>query len=193
MLNVDDILYAPIKNNEKRYVNDELLNKIPSCWLDVLKKITSVSGWEKSVIVGGALRDLENGRQIKDVDIFVPFLDNDTAAMSLKNFVCGNIPLEEYEPQNNYGGIGISRFIFVLNGWKFEITQKINFIDIQSIYSGFDIGLCMISIDKDNVISRSPEYIKDVRDNTLTIVKLLSQEHIDRVHEKYSEWKIIYP
>lgn len=49
---------------------DRLLEKIPQEWRLVLKSFQAAGAGE-AVIAGGALRDLFNSRQIKDVDIFL--------------------------------------------------------------------------------------------------------------------------
>lgn len=46
------------------------MQPIPQEWIDTLKKVQEV--FPQAIIAGGALRDLQYNREVKDVDIFIP-------------------------------------------------------------------------------------------------------------------------
>lgn len=187
----DDILFAPIGASTDI--------RIPDAWIDVITKIRTVSFWKTATIAGGALRDLENGRQIKDVDIFLyyPGSNEDTRA-ELKSIPLGYDVLNEI-PHNSHntsqlGSAGISHFTFKKHGWNFEISQRDQAFDYKTLLDAFDIGLCMISLDEQNRIYRTPEYKNDMKNKSITIVRATGgreQSHAERIQDKYNNWTIV--
>lgn len=195
MSTADDLLFAPIG------VKASIM--IPQMWLKVLHEIQNQPAWNNAILSGGALRDLDNGRPVKDVDIFVPFLDNESAAKKLED-VISKLPdpngTELYEMEHNVnntsqvGQTGISHFIFKQDGWSFEISQTVASFNYQSLLDSFDIGLCMISIDDNDNIYRADHYKTDKTNQTITIVNHTGgkeQVHAERILAKYSGWRII--
>lgn len=63
----EETLYEEITGKRD---DSERLKKIPTEWTSVLNAFQS-SGANEAIIAGGAMRDLFNGRAIKDVDIFL--------------------------------------------------------------------------------------------------------------------------
>lgn len=193
-MTADDILFAPV--GAKSDI------RVPLAWIEVIESIQSKNGWHDAVLAGGALRDLDNGRPIKDVDIFVPFLgDNDTAS----EYLCrARLPSQttimevEHSTHNasQVGQKGISHFIFEYCGWKFEISQKTDSFNYKTLLDSFDLGICMISLDHDNAVHRTPEYKHDVANKKITIVQKTGgreAEHAKRIQKKYPGWMIAGP
>jgi hypothetical protein len=189
-MSVDDILFAPVAAADI---------KVPDAWIDVLGKIRSEQSWATATLAGGALRDTDNGRQIKDVDIFITYLsDNDHTGRLLSSCLPNVIVTAiEHNVHNTsmVGAAGINHFVFEQDGWKFEISQSTlpNF-DYKVLLDSFDIGLCMIALDQNNKVYRAPEYKKDVANKTITIVRDTGGrelDHAERIQRKYNGWAIV--
>ncbi len=190
MSHADDILFSPIAKNDM---------KLPDTWLFIMDRIQNISGWSNATLAGGALRDLDNGRQIKDVDIFVPFIGNDIARKTLQQMLADFIDHKLCELEHNthnvsqVGTEGISHFQFEQDGWLFEISQITKAFDSKTLLDSFDIGLCMISL-VGNAVYRRPEYQNDIVNKTITVIQETGggeQIHAERIQKKYSGWRII--
>lgn len=185
----DDILFAPVG------VKSDI--RVPLAWIEVVQSLRGRSGWGCTTLAGGALRDLDNGRPIKDVDIFVPHLgDNDAASENLiRAKIKGQSSIMEVAHDafsaSQVGKPGISHFHFQYCGWKFEISQKTDSFDYATLLDSFDLGICMISLDQSNAIYRAPEYNSDVSNKEITIVRKTGGrevEHAERLRKKYHGW-----
>jgi hypothetical protein len=208
MTAVSDLIYEPISKSTNGIgysINpvDNLLSKIPKCWFDVLGKIQNIYGWKDATIAGGALRDLDLGRAIKDVDIFVPSVLINAADLLKQEFPTCYITEKNHiinsnsvVHQNgvNIGGPIPSHFEFYMNGWRFEITQCIIPFIQKEIIRSFDVGLCMIALHDGNIY-RASGYITDAINNTISILNDTggSVLHAERIQNKYEGWNIISP
>jgi len=186
-MSINSTIYSPIN----RHVITEI--KMPQIWLDTLGQIQTQ--WPLATFAGGALRDLDLGRPIKDVDIFIPF-DND-AQIKLDKILPVRVYEEEHNPDSSGLAVGSAHchYVFWLNGWKFEVTQKINGISSTTdVIENFDLGICRICLI-DGQIYRSPEYVRDVANKTFTIVRETGGNelsHAERIrNKKYLGWTII--
>jgi hypothetical protein len=202
----DDLLYAPVNNTPVSTPSNGSVAaatttdmKLPRSWLDVITRIRSQSGWEETALAGGCLRDLDLGRPIKDVDIFLPVILSPPPFDILKNLFRGVFVDEivHVPGQNSAVSNGIqvlSHYQFRINGWRFEITQKAEPFTALNIIDSFDLGFCMICLDRNNQVYRSPEYLKDAAHQTITIVRQTGgreREHAQRLQDlKYPNWGI---
>ena len=127
-----------------------------------LQKLSNLHAGGKAVLLaGGAPRDIEHGKPVKDYDFFVP---NSVYWSYINNIAYGLF------------GTHIKRTIADASGkYPFEVRNIGDNIQIISVEDtieevrNFDIGLCMIAIDfKDGCVRREPEYIKDKKNKTLT-------------------------
>lgn len=80
------------------------IDKIPAEWRAVLKALQN-AGAPEAMIGGGALRDLYNGRPVKDVDIFLcdRFMNK---RMIKKAFAAAGLTIKEQLVSTGYGAIG---------------------------------------------------------------------------------------
>jgi hypothetical protein len=197
-MNSTDLIYAPIQNNSYNILPGQTEIRVPQGWLDVLSKIQNE--WPVATIAGGALRDLDLGRPIKDVDVFIPYsVDSFSrlAKMMKSNF---NVYVDKIE--HEMGGIcsrlavgaqAPSHFIFYYHGWKFEVTQKLEAYQQNTIIDSFDLGICMICLVNGNIY-RSPHYITDVTNKTMTVIHDTGGQehtHANRIEYKYRGWTFI--
>jgi len=166
--------------------------EIPGKWKEILSKVQTIS--PDAIIAGGALRDLDNGKPIKDLDIFVPL----TADFSLGSFynIFGVREIDESsnaeEYQNNEEVCGV----YVYNLPDFDIPVNIiacvpheDFMNHQ--LERFDIGICKIAYNGKEVI-RHHWYNIDREAKSLCIYNTLwldsSLKRLNRLGEKYQGW-----
>lgn len=176
-----------------------LAGRIPKEWDYVLNLIQKQ--FPKAIIAGGALRDLDNGRSIKDVDIFIPTSISGTvqelynavrehyifadATLSFASYIDG----EEQEVPEEHEDRALDGIVFFeYAGYKFEcIVCKPAFADISS----FDINICQIKYDGSCVI-KTEAYERGVRDNYIRIVTQNRQDRnaarLARIAVKYPDW-----
>lgn len=209
-MSVDDLLYEPMNSSSSGVPASAVSSStdiiLPSIWIEVVRALRGYdNNWAETALAGGALRDIDLGRPIKDVDIFMPHghvtsrrLEDCLLPLSKTRYPFG-MYVEEvpHDPNSNSalsnGVISPSHFKFYMDGWKFEITQKMEPFTQRSIIDSFDLGICMICLDGMHVY-RSPEYLSDAQNQRITIVHETGgreQEHAYRLAQKYNEWKIV--
>jgi hypothetical protein len=205
----DDLLYAPVSSTAPATYSHATASsdiRIPESWLNVIKRLRSYTPiWQEAALAGGCLRDLDLGRSIKDVDIFLPIgaPAPDIAlekALNMGNHISPDyVTIEEiqHDPRHNSattnGVTALSHFIFYLDGWKFEITQKAEPFTQRTILDSFDLGLCMICLEGDKIY-RSPEYQTDAANKSITVVRQTGGRevaHAKRIARKYAGWSIM--
>ena len=113
------------------------------------------------LLAGGAPRDIEHGKPVKDYDFYV--------SRKLYWHTIDSLSRELF-------GTYTSQVIDAVTGdYPFDVRNIGDNIQIISVEDTieeirkFDIGLCRIAIDfKDGCVRREPEYIKDKKNKTLT-------------------------
>jgi hypothetical protein len=185
-------------------------HSIPQRWKDVLKALQE-NGFPEAIIAGGALRDLDHGREIKDVDIFV--LDHGASSAVLAKDLARAIGYRATNiiaPANSEYAIG-RRERPVTGIYEFEHENKMysngipfQIIAVQSVsglkdfpayvLQDFDLGICRIYFDGKTLV-RAPEYTQDEITKTFTAYVPLSgrqldltKERVRRLSEKYPEF-----
>lgn len=174
---------------------------IPADWSALLRAIRRVC--PTAVIAGGALRDLDNGREVKDIDVFV-FADSDReafAAMEALNGANLDVSYDEtfeggkaYPEDQNLEVIQIAE----LHGHDLEVPVQLIFVrwDTARIVERFDYGICRLSWDGET-LTRPPEYDEDKaakvfrlrRDRPTPISMRGSVRRYARLTaEKYPDW-----
>lgn len=163
--------------------------EIPRDWIDALMALRH-GGFPEAIIAGGALRDLDNGREVKDVDFFVmpdpaPGLhpiDATVAALDkafgLEGYV---LPIEVQVYANCTPDL-----LAVVNyerddGIPFQVivmppADPDTFIRDQ--LARFDIGLCRIAYDGTQTV-RTRDYLFDQASKSLTIVNAPNAAHLE--------------
>lgn len=88
---------------------DHRIGKMPEDWRRVLRGFHA-AGAEEAVIAGGALRDLFNGRPVKDVDIFLRAQGGERKNRKFLKQAFARAGLEVHEQEFRYddGGYGVS-------------------------------------------------------------------------------------
>jgi hypothetical protein len=174
---------------------------IPQQWRDTLAAIHR-AGYPEAIIAGGALRDLDNGAPVKDVDVFLRTQNNDLQNLDVEFGFAGEDLTEfsvQYEQQNP-DVVGVFQWYNPMAG--FEIPCQViacngpehagAFREYQM--DRFDIGLCRVAFDGVKVHYTSP-YCLDKAERQLRIVNprnlARSVERVRRIGEKYPNWKLV--
>ena len=151
-----------------------------------------------SMLAGGALRDLDNGRAVKDLDIFAPNVG------SLEELKTGARCIAE------------GSLIGVMGGYENWATAEcVGVLDVDCPYGLFqliglctgpetilpriDFGICQIGFDGTQVV-HTEAYAADKAAKTFTIVRSddaaqtdRSYRRWDRLRAKYADWKLVDP
>lgn len=170
---------------------------IPKPWRDALQTIRAVL--PDAVMGGGCLRDLDNGRPVKDIDIFVrgsSALDLYGIRDRLMNaFIdCDEIDtLTMYPVGDGNDLIGFVEVKFPDVEYPVQVIMTSWMTD--QITERFDYGICRISFDGEAVY-RHADYAKDQRDQVFRLCRDRQGEELAasvhryaRLVQKYEGWK----
>lgn len=173
--------------------------EVPANWQAALAAIRTVS--PDAVIGGGCLRDLDNGREIKDIDIFV---EGDKAAdlfglNSRLNDLAGVEYVGEIDDSTMYpvgdGNDVVGFFEIEFDGVDVPIQMIVVKWPTVNICDRFDFGICRIAFDGQNLI-RTPEYEQDKLDQVFklrrsrTDAEMVASVHrFARLTRKYEGWR----
>lgn len=168
--------------------------RVPEIYSMILRTIQAIE--PSALIAGGCLRDLILGKEVKDIDIFIPSSDLGAIKRELDkiSYVRGLL----MEDQEEYKG---SSFILA----SIDYTGKgppLNLIlvnDITTIPNNFDFGLNQISYRGDTIIS-TEAFNEDLQQQTFTLKWCENQERFDRcvrrfrrLWQKYPGYKLVIP
>lgn len=170
--------------------------EIPQPWKDALAAVQAVC--PEAVIAGGCLRDLDNGREVKDIDIFVTgekegVLRGLHERMSSDGFDAEEIDTASMYPvgeRNEVVGFFEVRFD------DLDVPAQIIMVnwDTAKICDRFDFGICRIAFDGERLI-RTGEYEADKHDEVFRLrrerddIELVASIHrFARLSRKYEGW-----
>lgn len=173
---------------------------VPHAWTRTLLMIRE-AGFPDAQIVGGALRDLDNEKPVKDIDVFVSCRgdDYDRLCLALARKGTRLVTPEAAEYLKS-----MSDVVEVIN---FGPIDGVGSPDLQVIVTvpGFDFmtrvdfGLCQIGWDG-LTIGRSEAYYLDRTEKTFTLTRCASVEEFERSYarfvrlsEKYSDFRLVVP
>jgi len=137
---------------------------IPPSWGALLRSIRAVC--PTAVLAGGALRDLDNGREVKDLDIFI-YADSDKQAFSgIRDLTAAGFEVsydetfeggKAYPEDQNLEVIQIAD-LEPVEGWAVQLI----FVrwDTARIIDRFDYGICQMSWDGE-VLTKGEHYEAD--------------------------------
>jgi hypothetical protein len=180
---------------------------IPSDWRTLLTKLQRTS-FSEAVIAGGCLRDLDNDRPIKDIDIFVVSRGTETknlldAALGMTGAIASAEgpgpdsdtidPLATVIEYVFDGAIALPTPIQVIVMDE-DPTMRDPTEFMYKQLQRFDIGLCRIGFDGKHVYA-SDEYATDKKNQTITIVLEKNLKHsrarLQRIGQKYPGWRLL--
>lgn len=172
---------------------------IPQIWKDTLSKIQQV--FPGAVIAGGCLRDLDHGKPIKDVDIFVPIYSTTDATLNDIDATLKSLfPTETVDDlfssesvsllvQNDYGRCNLRDevlVVYTINTLPFDCD--IIFVESDgkdAIFCTFDMSINMIQYDNDSH-TKLTKVIKVINHDSPERL----ERRVARLQEKYMEYTI---
>lgn len=172
--------------------------EIPETWVAPLSAVKAVC--RDAVIAGGCLRDLDHGRPVKDIDIFV----NGGALENLEHLrqqlVDAGLDCQDIDYEKSYpiGELNDVVGDFEILGLTDEPIQLIMVSwDTSRITERFDFGICRVSFDGETLF-RSDDYEKDSADQVFRLVQdrsgvwlSASVHRYARLVRKYEDWRFV--
>ncbi len=174
-------------------------HSIPAIWKDKLAAVQRY--FPEAIIAGGALRDLDHGREIKDVDIYVFERGDETANLLRRAF--DKRPRSNVGPTSEYA-LGrperpvTDTFEFEYGDTLFQVivlkatSEPVIFPDY--VVRDFDLGICMTWFDG-KTWHRTFEYQNDEQAKVFqSYIPLsgrqldLTKERVRRLSEKYPDF-----
>jgi hypothetical protein len=180
------------------------VENIPQEWKDVLSRVQEL--FPSAVIAGGSLRDLDNNKAIKDVDIFIPVTADD---FLLAERIYDVHPTVELHKSSSYD-------IMVNLGSDSSVTDKLpddTDRDIHAVFrmkleyeydlimcsqaaadvNTFDINICQITFDG-KTIHKSAAYLVGHQERVIKVMNVnrgdRNAARVARLQEKYTEYTI---
>ena len=169
---------------------------VPKSWLKELQRLQSIH--RNVVLAGGALRDLDLGLPVKDLDFFIAVGDESEAHHL--NKLMGGEEVKDWdaldEDDRRCYPDSMREVIHVADlgkkvGGK---TAQLIFINwgIWNIMDRFDYGLCQIMFDGER-IKTTKAYEKDKKEKTLTVVRADSAAALASSVKRYRRWADKFP
>lgn len=169
---------------------------IPAAWAKVLRLIRTSA--PSAILAGGALRDLDNHRPIKDLDIFVHG-DSEIEALSAA------VTLHQtFDAQYVEGTKDVSHAFKVLSAFEDEVPE-VNIVQLRDPFTALrciermDFGICQIAFLGNGLVLTTPAYDHDRSHHSITLTRADSQAGYDwsirryhRLAKKY-QWPLVIP
>lgn len=196
---------------EKGWIELDMIDEhsIPQRWKDVLKALQE-NGFPEAIIAGGALRDLDHGRKIKDVDIYVLDKGPDTQALltdavgyhvvslvaAASEYHIGRparpvTQVYEFEHYDRDGFCDDPPFqVIALKDTRRPNTPHLSFP--RYVMEDFDLGIYRTWFDG-TTWWRTPEYTQDEQDKAFRAYIPLSGRQLDLTKERVQRLSRKYP
>jgi hypothetical protein len=165
--------------------------QLPEAWLDTMSRVRSVM--PSAYLAGGALRDLDNGRPVKDLDVFVT---EDMHNDRLERALGGSYSYFRWCPGDYIDAAKEVQTTYTfksLNG-----QPDLNFVQLDpsfntaSIIDRMDFGLCQIGFDPLGVVT-TEAYDFDKRNGVFTLTRAESVEAVMRSIKRWKRLSAKYP
>jgi hypothetical protein len=167
------------------------IEDIPASWRTTLDNIRF--HLRDAVLAGGALRDRDNGRPVKDLDVFVGGeTERDLFAIRQKlvdaGFACEEIDTERMYPIGEHevvGFFGVRDPSVHLTGVPDAIQLIVVRWPTDQIVRRFDFGICQIAFDGTEVI-RTAAYHTDKAERTFRICRQREDFELEASVKRYA-------
>ncbi|MBR1173917.1 hypothetical protein JQ617_08125 [Bradyrhizobium sp. KB893862 SZCCT0404] len=173
---------------------------LPLAWLDTMSRVRSVL--PSAFLAGGALRDLDNGREVKDLDVFFTEEAYNIAALE------DGLAKQGYFYQSRCGGAYMTDAAGEVDGSTVYRSREggpdLNLIQLTpgfntaAIIDRVDFGLCQIGLDALGVV-KTAAYDHDKANQRLTLTRADSVEGVmrsikryNRLSQKYQGWEFYW-
>lgn len=171
---------------------------LPASWVHVMTQVRSVM--PSAFLAGGALRDLDNMRPVKDFDVF---FTEEWSAGAMDEALKDTYAYHRWCP-----GDYLDAAKEVLTTYTYESLEglpTLNFVQLDKSFNPADIilrvdfGLCQIGYDLLGVTA-TEAYERDKANQCLTLTRAetvqgvqRSLKRYQRLSEKYRGWSLVIP
>jgi hypothetical protein len=175
-------------------------DKVPEAWTEAVDWVREATGGD-AVLAGGALRDLVNGVEIKDLDIFVPW------SLEAYNGMRERLRLEgatlgQYVPPfaASYGSM---KDVIAILGFEFRglplniifLSSEEEKFSVYSVISRIDFGICQIGMNREGILQVTPAFLNDLTRKTFTNLRFgdepRARRRWERISQKYPGWRAV--
>lgn len=172
---------------------------IPPEWEEIRAMVALACG--PTVIVGGALRDLDNGRPVKDLDLFVlmpPILVEAFDPGFYENQLRRTVPGLEVIQQlpGSYCDFRDEVFhVITCRILDFPHDVQVIFAKLDTAMQAIDrvdFGLCQIGWDGSNLIMTAA-YLRDRDNQQFSLYRAPSAHHLRRSIDRHKRFQAKYP
>jgi hypothetical protein len=193
----------------------KLILRVPDDWKTLTEQVQRAAG-SPAILAGGALRDLYNGKPVKDLDIFVsayvPSGDEEQngdfhiksevstfdaidAHMKELGFLRDNIMPGSVLPDET----DLERSIIYKHHREGVLDVNVCLlripVSLKSVVERIDFGLCQIGCDCEGRTYATPAFFKDAFGEKFTLLRAAGKERslarYDRLKDKYVGWPLI--
>lgn len=172
--------------------------QIPAKWVAVLAAIQTVA--PEAFLGGGALRDLDLGREVKDLDVFVSEPNFTFVDMHLR--MVWGYRLRSVQRLDYFGAdpsVAEAREFTKDGEPPLNIISLRDSFDFPGGLDRFDLGLCQIGFNGSEVV-RTGAYVTDAQHQTMTVSRCSSEAQMERtvaraerLRAKYPDWDLCIP
>lgn len=164
---------------------------VPEPWLAALRRYQD-AGLTDTCIAGGALRDLDNDRPVKDVDVWV-----DSRAAGWMARLAAGRPFTQLDDEDLAGSNAgkIEHSLTFITPWGKVNEIAAPFAGVAEVVGSFDFGACQIGCAADGVVWATEQYFKDVAAKRFTYLPegndpARSRKRWERISQKYPGWTV---
>lgn len=180
---------------------------IPGVWKEILHRAQSLGSG--AVLAGGALRDLEHGKPVRDLDIFIPGDDIPSPGLEDLDQAYGVKGKWALHPMAAYRmgktdvvatatHIAVKKLAGVSDGVSQVQLYVVNTVilkeplSVMGVLERMDFGACQIGFDGRGVWA-TYAYCKDHHDKTLTLCRCEDEKDFERSMRRAEKLKVKYP
>lgn len=182
-------------------------DRIPPNWLEIYDLVSDHLG--KVTFAGGALRDWDNGREVKDLDFFYSEAQQESLLrlipeLRATHHIPRNRPIMGQADEDNTSWDGADTVSTLYLPSLDASLPDINLVGvvnpmIEVQLDRFDFGTCRIGWDGNQLI-RTEEYLDDQRSRTFTICAdrkddqlIRTYQRFERISQRYRGWTLVDP
>ena len=166
---------------------------VPKRWQSYLQTIKLFS--PSAVIAGGALRDLETGREPKDIDVFLPPLSQEdrNVLTHMLEYRYGLEVMHVDETTTTYEKATLANVILFKDpdGGPDLNLIEMKFDSPEGLLMTFDFGICQVAYDGADIIT-TRHFLSDVENKTFTQLKMgeRTQRRWHRLSQRYPDYEL---
>jgi hypothetical protein len=163
---------------------------IPAKWVAVLAVIQTVA--PEAFLAGGALRDLDTGREVKDLDVFVSTPNFYAVEKTLRAAGYFLRAVQRLDYLGADPSVAEAREFVKAGELPVNVISLNDSFGFPSGLYRFDLGLCQIGFDGREVV-RTAAYVTDVQHQRMTVCRCGSEAQMERTEARGERLRGKYP